>query len=317
METEAARLSMDEWRQELAGPLIDAFGGSPRLSLLCPPKGVADDTTKFLVRDRSDRPQGVVLCSSPVDPDSVFGGMKRARAARGALRDDLKGSILEPLREGRYCGLSYAMLPFCESLNSSRVVNRLQRMALAPAVFRWLRQSEAATTSGPPAEGVDREIAGALESLERTQGLSLRVRSTAERALDRLNAGHWVPRRTLMHGDFWLGNILIRSTQWLGSGLTPWWDRFVVIDWAGSRLDGFAFWDLFRFAQSVGASSRRLTFEIGARARMLACAPEDARSYVSAALGDLGLHLNHFPFDRYAQLADSVIADVDRALGRT
>jgi hypothetical protein len=278
---------------------------------------VADDTSKFLVRDQSDRPRGVVLCSSPVDPDSVAGGMERARAARGALRGDLKESVLEPLREGRYCGLSYAMLSYCDSLSSSRVVNRLQRMALAPAVFRWLRQSEGATMSGPPSEGVDREIAAALESLERTQGLSHRVRIAAERALDRLNSGLWAPRRVLMHGDFWLGNILIRPKPSPGGRPTPWWDRFAVIDWAGSRLDGFAFWDLFRFAQSVGASSRRLSFEIGARARILACAPEDARSYVSAALGDLGLHLNHFPFDRYAQLADSVIGDVDRALGRT
>ena len=226
------------------------------------------------------------------------------------LKEDLNQVVLEPLIEGRYSGLSYAVLPYCESLSKSRVVNRLQRMALAPALYRWLRRSDGATMSEPLR--FDREIAAALGALEQTKGMPHRVRAAADRALDRLDTGVWIPRRVLMHGDFWLGNVLVRSKAMLGGRRGPWWDRFVVIDWAGSRSDGFAFWDLFRFAQSVGASGRRLSSEVAARAQMLGCDPRDACSYLAAAIGDLGLHLNHFPFDRYVQLAGSVMGDAER-----
>jgi hypothetical protein len=315
MATDVVRLDLNEWRRELAKPLTSVFGGTPQISLLCPPKAVADDTSKFLVRDAQGEPRGVVLCSSFVDPDMVAHGMERARSAQRAVKENLKTYILEPLLEGRCCGLSYALLPYCGSLSGSRVVNRIQRTVLGPALFRWLRRSAQATVSEPSA-GVDHEIDAALEALEKTQGMSRSVRAAAEQALNRLHNGLWIPRRVLMHGDFWLGNILLRSKEMPSARRSPWWDRFVVIDWAGSRLDGFAFWDLFRLAQSVRASNRRLSHEVVAWARMFDCDPTDARSYLAAALGDLGLHLNHFPVERFVELADSVMRDADRVLVR-
>jgi hypothetical protein len=303
---------LTEWSGELAGPLTELFGGPPHISLLCPPKDVADDSVKLLVSDPRGRSRGVVLCSTLIDPEMVARSVQHARSARCALGEALKGSILEPLLEGRHRGLSYAVLPYCDSLGTSRVANKIQRLAIAPALFRWLRRSAEATMSAPAAEGVDREIAAALESLEGTQALPPRVRSAAETALERLNSGVWVPRRVLMHGDFWLGNVLFHSKRSREGRGKPWWDRFVVIDWGGSRLDGFPFWDLFRIAQSVGASDRRLAAEAAAQAGLLGCEPRDARSYLAAALGDLGLHLNHFPFENYARLADGVIGDADR-----
>ena len=80
--TGATRLGLNEWRRELAGPLADAFGASSQVSLLCPPKDVADDTSKLLARDSQGRPRGVVLCSSFIDPDGVANGMEHARSAK-------------------------------------------------------------------------------------------------------------------------------------------------------------------------------------------------------------------------------------------
>lgn len=317
MLTVSTRPSLEQWRRELSenleGPSREALR-SGALSLLRPPGEVADDAMKLLLRDARGLPVAVALCSPPFDPEAVSQGFHRVELARRALGPDLSRHVVEPLHQGRFAGLSYAVLPFYGSLSDSRIFRRLQRMALAPRLFGWLRAATKATMSEPAAGTSDREIVAGLESLSKIQAMPPQVRSAAETALERLGGGAWSPRRTLMHGDFWLGNVMLASSGAFRSPLEAWRGRFVVIDWGTSRVDGLPFDDLIRIGHSLGASPRRLGAEIVAHVRLLGCELADARSYLAASLGILGLSLNQFPFERYVSLARYTMNRMDGAL---
>lgn len=312
-----ARPSLDDWRHELSEALKDPLNGASRsgdLSLLRPPGEVADDAMKLLIRDAEGRSVAVALCSPRFDPEAVAKGFRKAESARQALEADLSAHVVEPLHQGRLDGLSYAVLPFYGALSDSRIVRKLQRTAMVPRLFDWLRGVARATMTERDSDEANREIAEGLESLSKTEAMPAPVLEAAKTALRRLENGAWRPRRILSHGDFWVGNIMLASpeaSRWpFGKRL----DRFVVIDWGTSRVDGIAFDDLIRIGRSLGASPRRIGAEVAAHAQLLDCELDDARSYLAASLGILGLSLNQFPFENYVALARYSMNTMNEAL---
>jgi hypothetical protein len=286
------------------------------MGLLCPPKAVGDDTAKFLIRDPGGRPTAVLLGSPPDYPDAVHRSMSRARAARSALGPELGRVVLDPLVEGRASGLSYAVLPYCAPWSENRLVGRIQRLALGPSLFGWLRRATRATLSEPFPGGSDPELVGWLEYLAGLREVSGQVRGAAEQALGRLSSGAWRPRRVLLHGDLWTGNLLFRQPH-PGASATagdPLRGRLVIIDWDGSRPDGCGIFDLLRLAASLRSGPRRLRREVAAHCEALGCDLADARSYLALALGELGLRLEQFPMHQFAAMADSLFNDL-RAIG--
>jgi len=148
----------------------------------------------------------------------------------------------------------------------------------------------------------DCTAAVALRRIVDDDSLHRSLRTDADRALHRLDSGAWTPQRILAHNDLWTGNVLLD-----GSGVTVLGAvarrRMVVIDWAGARFDGFGFFDLIRLASSLRLPRSLLHRELSAHCRILACDPLDARSTILAALGLLGLRLEHFAPERFAAMA--------------
>ncbi len=283
------------WREELQLP-------ERSLSRLRPPSPMADDVMKLRIRDERGHSSGVALCSSPGWPDMVARGVERARAARGALGDELGAVVLEPVREGRLDGRSYAVLPYHEPLPGGRLAWAFQRPRFRTAVADWLAEATARTARLPEGAELEAGFRAPLRALSELAGVSERVRAAAGEAFARLEGG-WSPRHVLMHGDLWPGNVL-RADNRFG---------FVLIDWAGSRTDGHGVFDLLRWAEATRLGAAPLRARLEVHCSQLDCDVADARSTLLGALARIASSLGEFPLDQFAAMAERCLDGLARA----
>jgi hypothetical protein len=254
-----------------------------------------DTTLKFLALDWMRRHFVVVVCSPPVTPDIVAQNLVRKETARKVL-GSLGGQILRPLGSGRVYDLSYAILPYCRPLSSKRVLWAVQRLWIRPRVLAWLREASRITMDRPSEDELEDAFFVRLRWVADEERLPDALRRAAADALRRLETGSWQPRVCLMHGDLWKGNVLLAP----GSKS---WRNFVLIDWPASLVRGYAFYDLVRLGSSMGLRGRSLARELRAHCGIFACDLIDARSYLMAAIGHIGMDLGEIPFEEYEKWA--------------
>lgn len=308
--------TVDDLRKWLVDPLAKALSdryGKVELSLLSHKNTVPDGTTVLLLRDSAGQSRAVVLCSAPTSPNMVQRAMKRAGEAKVILGPLIGSPILDTLAEGKVRGLSYAVLPFCTGLSDFRPVWWIQCELLRPLIIEWLWRATESTVRDVEAGAIHKYFVHPLRHLVSLESISGRLRTAAERAIERLSAGMWTPRHVLMHGDLWKHNILMRTAN-RAAEQRRWRDRFVIIDWAGSEIRGYAMYDLVRLAQSMRLHSRSLRTEVDRYCRLLQCEQSDAMSYLVGALGHISMNLEHFPMDRYSFMAESCITTLEQAL---
>jgi hypothetical protein len=306
---------------ELVADLFECNGGIRSLAMLntfdLPGEAtnVADAVAKWVVRDGSNQNAAVILCASPVAPELVARGIRRAREAKATLGSELGRVILEPLREGELHGLSYAVLPFCQPLSKRRLVGRVQRLLLCPAILQWLRRLTEATSREVDAPEREHGFQAPLRHLIENASMTATLREVARVALERLQTRQWSPRHVLMHNDFWIGNILIDQRNVTGRQGLAWRERFVVIDWPGSTIRGYGFFDLVRFARATGLSRSRLKAEVAEHCRILKCELSDAKCHMTAALGYLEMHRERFPLEHFKRMADACLETLRAVCG--
>jgi hypothetical protein len=309
------RLTNDDLIHWLNSPLADAIGipnGKFEISLLSPGDKVADGTTVFLLRNLSDQPLAVVLCSPAVSPGMVKRAMDRAQQAKVSLSNSAGKHILDPLAQGWVKGLSCAILPYCLRLSDTRFW-WIQRALLRQSVFDWLRQLTECTVSEANSASIEHKFVAPLRHMVWLTPIRGSLRAAASRAIERINNGEWTPKLVLMHGDLWKGNILIRPQENILRRLDM-SERFVITDWAGSDISGHAIYDLVRLAESMRLNVRNLSREVNRHCHLLGCERVDATSYLIAALGHIAMNLEHFPMENYTNMAESCYATLDHAL---
>ena len=297
---------------KLAASLGERFGKLD-ISLLSQANSVADGTTVLLLRDAMGQSRAVVLCAAPASPELVQRTVHRARQAKTILGPLLGAPILDPLMEGSVQGLSYAVMPYCNSLSSVRPVWWMQRALLRPVIFEWILHVTKCTVRDVDTADIERSFAVPLQVVAELNLLNGRLRAAAERAAERLHGGEWSPKYVLMHSDFWKGNILIRPKSH-ACEQRQWRDRFIIIDWPGSAIRGYAIFDLIRMSQSMKLNSQSLRKEITDHCQFLNCKLRDSMSYLLAGLGHVAMNLEHFPIDAYVRMADSCFATLKETL---
>lgn len=81
--------------------------------------------------------------------------------------------------------------------------------------------------------------------------------------------------------------------------------------------DGLPIFDLLRFGRSARVSDAALRTEVEAHCRMLECSPQDATSYLLAALGVIGGNLEHFPHHAYVRMSEIAFGLLSRVMSAT
>lgn len=319
MSSLVTRPGLEEMRRELSGAIETALRdetglepGALGIEYLCDPKEVADDPAKLLVQDATGRKRAVVLVSSPVDPELVGRGMRIAAEARARLEPGLREAILEPLGEGRLGPCSYTILPYRRPLPDGPLARRLWRRAIRAGVLDWVAGVARTTRRDVPEARIGEAIEAPLEHLSRLETMPVDVREAAGRSLEAFRGGGWKAVSVLMHGDLWEDNLLLAANaSWFGPT-----SAFVVIDWPGATLDGYPFYDLLRISRSMRVGAPGIRREVQRHCDSLGLGADGAMGHLLACLGQIGLHLGHFPMDMYVDMSRACVADLRVALGR-
>jgi len=277
------------------------LGRAPyRLQQLVEAKTIADATEKFVL-SHGRTAHYILIVASCIEPRAVRRNADRMRLAKRALSQNLGRVIELPVAEGEYGGRSYALWRMRKPLSTNRLLFALQRAMLAPSVLQWLCDAATETLH----RGDPLIYAAHLQRLLNVPGLSDSVRASAEGAQRAFQTNEIAPLSVLQHGDLWIGNVLRAKGR----------REFTLIDWAGATTDGFPFFDLVKFACSIGATAKEMRQLVERYSAAVHCASRTAIAYVLAGLGRLHGELEHFPEERFIALCEQKCGALHAALG--
>jgi hypothetical protein len=300
---------LTEFEENLANALGDTLArhGLPAsLSSHRLPAAGADSAAIFIVGDKS--PSAILAVSPQAFPDLVSVEQEKASRMKHVLGPELGSPIVVPIAQGSLGGgRSYALLPRKTPLSDSRIGWPIQRRSLKSHLTHWLRGINASTTTQETLFDLYRD---SLEYLCGMAGLSESIKSISRKALDRLHSGDIVPRSTPMHNDLWKGNILLPSSDDKRDRQTF---PFFVIDWRGSRVDGFPLFDLVRVSMSLQFTANELRRELLHSCQSLGCQSSDAPYYVATALGEIASRNDQFPVQAFVGMAEHCFAELRKA----
>jgi hypothetical protein len=275
-------------------------------------RAVADGTSKSHVVDLNGNVTGFLILSNIVNPNLVTRSVSKAHECRAALGEKLGSVILEPIVHGESSGRSFALWPLKRTVSDFRLVRYFQRRFIRNAILSWLESATAETLRMPLDVSIlEENYIEPLVLIESETRLSRELRGAAAMALKQFSVGHIPPINVLQHSDLWMGNILLPLGK---NDLRRHINGIYLIDWAGASISGHPFFDLMKICRSSGASKHRTHQEIRKHCQVIGCSMGDARSYLVAALGFLGLNREHFPLDRYIALCEADFKTLNVAL---
>jgi hypothetical protein len=271
---------------------------------------VHDTPSKFYLPGIEPKDNAVLMVSRKAHPDSIERAVNNSRLARSALSDQLAAVILEPIKEGRFRDLSFAVWPEHRPISNFRIIRKFQKRGLEPKVFSWLQDmTENSKVRNLDENFVEQHIRSPLECIVTNSGLSDNVRPYAAKALQQLETSQWIPVTTLQHSDFWVGNILLlkNPTQSPNNKF-----GFCIIDWGGALINGAPVFDLVRFCISSRVSltrSRKVFYEYMQTTEIR---PEELIYYLVCGLGLIGMDLGQFPEDRYLEMCEQNVSFIQK-----
>jgi hypothetical protein len=235
----------------------------------------------------------VILISPTLFPNIAADEARAIKSAK-VTTSAFSTMTLDIVAEGRLLdGRSFLVLPRGILVGRNRMRFAMEKRSLTRAILGWLRQL--ASEAAEPSDKTSAEFRASLESLAGLSDLPEEIRKATEVGLDRLSKRTFLPRHCAMHGDLWKGNIVYGPDK-----------RPRLIDWRGSRLDGFGFFDLVKFAQSFRLDARTVQNEIDEHSRSLKIDPADVKSTFLAGCGSINRNLDHFPLRNFLAMTSSL-----------
>jgi hypothetical protein len=280
-------------------------------SELTPADAPADATYKVVYKNATGHEVAFLLSANTLNPDLVAINVAKAKHARQLLPPLLADAIQVPVADGTFNRISWALFTIMAPLSEHPWRWRLQKLQLARPLTRWLTDVTHASKQAVSNDDMEAIVVKPLTAIADNTAFSKPFRQRAARAIAEIESGRWAPQTTLAHNDLWKGNIMLPLNRW--SRTTS--SKFYIIDWAGSSIRGFAFFDLMKLARSFKFPDLFTRRIIDAQCAALDCAVQNSMDYLLAALGALGRNLGHFPAHIYTQMSVELIQDLSRVIG--
>jgi hypothetical protein len=301
----ATRVANDELdrtpvRCLLRRALTESLGDLHALSPLDAP--AVDGTTQLLARSRAGPQSFLVTCAEGDVAAKLRLTAESADHFKEALPVALRTAVLAPIARGEIGGLFYAVYPRCVPVVEPSLASLPRRFRMRRPALRWLLDVAKATRVVP---GTTDAFAAPLTEMAESPAMPRWVRDEAMLALNRLHCG-WLPRHVLTHFDLSDQNLLLHTTE-----RDPASHGLRIADWTRARIDGFPLLDLLCLTETLNLSTSVLRRELVAHCDLLGCDTANVRSYLLAALGDLGMRQRGAPFADYRTMCERMLTRVN------
>jgi hypothetical protein len=271
----------------------------------------ADAPTRTEVIGAGAEKFAVLFVSTSLDASYIARSIANAARAKHMLGDDLGSVVLEPLAEGYFRDLSFALWPWHRPMTYTRGLVYFQRRLLSPRLLAWLRDAARRTARHPSGDELSKAFVQPLRQMARNDAFPADARNAALRGLERLASGAWHPRVTLQHKHVDHGNILLPRDRAARRRFSR---GFILIDWAGANFSGYSFVNLLGLARNFKIPSSSLRTELLGHCDILSCEPCDIMSYLLAAFGFYRTQLGSFAEADYAALCRNILQYSQSAL---
>ncbi len=255
---------------------------------------VSDTTQKISIStSKNEPPKAFVLISATKTPNAIKSGYEKLCGLAEIIGPALAKNLLMPLQVAESNGLTYSISPFHRPLSTKWLLKNLDAWWVRRRLTDWvIGVAKASKTSATKTE-VEVSFVQPLLALSQAEGLKLRYQKIALEAANAIKNGNWQPSFVCAHNDLWSGNVLSSKQH-----------KFVLIDWDGVLLKGYAFYDLVRVTGSFGLKKTAFKKALQQYCKVMQCDEAQAKYYLISAFAALYADLGGWQFERFMILLE-------------
>ena len=253
---------------------------------------VSDATQKCLVYTTSNKqPNAFVLVSSIKNANAIKSGHVKLCGLANNVGAKLAQNLLMPLVLGESEGLSYSISQYHRPLHSKFLLKQIDNWRICASLINWVIDVAKVTKIKANAAEIEAQFARPLMALSQASGLKQAYKNIIADAIEAINNNTWQPFFVSAHNDLWRGNVLSSNNT-----------KFVLIDWDGVTLKGYAFYDLVRVASSFNLSKAKFQTALQQYCALMGCDKKQAKYYLVSAFAFLYANLGDWQYKRFLTL---------------
>ena len=250
---------------------------------------VSDATQKFLVYTTSNKqPKAFVLLSPAKKPNAIKSGHIKLRGLANNVGTKLAQNLLMPLEIGESDGLSYSISAYHRPLHTTFLLKQMDNWRVSASLVNWVIDVAKATKANASVAEIDTQFTQPLMALSQANDVKQVYKNIIVAAIEAINNGTWQPCFVSAHNDLWRGNVLSSNNT-----------KFVLIDWDGVTLKGYAFYDLVRVAGSFNLSKAKFRVTLQQYCAVMGCDKKQAKYYLISAFAFLHADLGDWQYERF------------------
>lgn len=262
---------------------------------------VSDATQKFLVFTTSNKqPMAFVLVSPAKKPDAIKSGHIKLCSFANSVGTQLAQNLLMPLEIGENNGLSYSISTYHRPLHTTLLLKRLDNWRTSASLINWVIDVAKATKANANLAEIEAQFTQPLMAFSQASGVKQVYKNTIAEAIEAIKNNAWQPYFVSAHNDLWRGNVLSSKST-----------KFVLIDWDGVTLKGYAFYDLVRVASSFNLSKAKFQAALQQYCTVMGCDKKQAKYYLISAFAFLYANLGDWQYERFLILLNDCMEYIE------